>query len=212
MSAWKPIVSLAKRALLLLTLTIVMALVTLVGLNYYQDSVRDQVTELQQAEKTAATKLAQKEGELLALQRDIGRFTTLRQQGMVGEADRAAWTEQFLASHKASGLPDRLTYTLQAPKPIALQAGAAVAPEATGASTVTAMFHDFDFSLSNVHEAELLQLIQSYQKLVKGRFRVDKCGFDTRTEAGLTATCTLRFFTLPDAAATTPTTTTPVKP
>ena len=202
MSAWRPIISLAKLALLLLTLTIVVALVTLAGLNYYQDSVRAQ------AEKTATTKLAQKEGELSALERDIGRFTTLRQQGLVGEPDRAGWTEQFLASHKASGLPDRLTYTLQAPKLIALQAGAAAAPDAAGTSAVTPLFHDFDFSLSNVHETELLQLILSYQKQVKGRFRIDKCGFDTRTEAGLAATCTLRFFTLPDAAAATPTTTT----
>jgi hypothetical protein len=68
--------------------------------------------------------------------------------------------------------------------------------EASGPS-----YHDLEFELSKVQEEELLLLLSNYQAHVKGRFRVNSCKLLSRTETGLTALCTLRFFTLPDAVA-----------
>ncbi len=100
--------------------------------------------------------------------------------------DNLEVVDQLLAAHQRSGLrADTLEYTLQVAKPL----GAEVA--LTGP-----MFHDLDFVLRDVHETEVLSLLQDYQARVQGRFRVDACSLSERSETGLSARCTLRFFTL----------------
>lgn len=208
MSDWQTIFSLARRCLIVLVSALSAGLALYFGSLFLRDKMQAELSQLQQTESASQANLAEKQTDLNNLQSNINRFTVLRQQGLVGNADRAGWIEQLLASHQRSGLPNTLAYTLQAPKPLAQQGdpadpAAAAADSASGAPTAP-QFYDLDMALSNIHEDELLALLRDYQAQVKGRFRVNACTLSGRTETGLSARCTLRFFTLPDGQTTPP--------
>jgi hypothetical protein len=205
MSDQQRILALARRSLVLLPVTMLIGVALYGGTAWFRERSRTQLSQVQEQVSASQANLANLQGDLANLQADVGRFAALREQGVVGRADRAAWVEQLLASRARVGLPDTLSYTLQPPMPVSSQgdsasdAGAAPAasPAAPGDAT-QAVFHDLDVALTNIHEQELLALLEDYRGHVKGRFRVNACALSARTEAGLTARCTLRFFTLPD--------------
>lgn len=206
MSDQQTILLLARRSLVVLAVAVAMGLALLLGSRFFKDRMRDELAQAQQAEGANQASLAQKQTDLANLQAEISRFAVLRQQGLVGKAERETWAEQLVASRQRSGLPDTLSYTLHAPKPIAAQAGPSTGAEAAPVADAPGMaapsgpqYHDLDLELNNIHEEELLALLQDYQAQVKGRFRVNACTLSARTETGLSARCTLRFFTLPDS-------------
>lgn len=206
MSDGQTIILLARRSLVTLAAAVAIGLALLLGSRFFQDRMRNDLTQAQQLESANQASLAEKQADLANLQAEIKRFDSLRQQGLVGKGEREAWVEQLVASRQHSGLPDTLVYTLHAPKPLALQtapagaAEAAPAADAPGASAPSGpQFHDLDIELTSIHEEELLTLLRDYQAQVKGRLRVSACTLSARTETGLAARCTLRFFTLPDS-------------
>lgn len=205
MSDWQRILALARRSLILLTVTVLLGVAFYGGTAWLKERSRLQFSQLQQQVSASQANLASLQGDLANLQADVGRFAALREQGVVGRADRAAWVEQLLASRARTGLPDTLSYTLQPPLPVSLQGnlandgGAAPSvPEAAPGDAAQAVFHDLEVALTNIHEQELLAFLEDYRGHVKGRFRVNTCVLSGRTENGLVARCTLRFFTLPD--------------
>ena len=206
MSERQTILLLAQRSLVVLAVAVAVGLALFLGSRFFKDRMRDDLAQAQEAQSANQASLAQKQADLANLQAEISRFAVLRQQGLVGKAERETWAEQLVASRQRSGLPDTLSYTLHAPRPISAQAGSATsgaeaAPVADAPGTTAPsgpQFHDLDLELNNIHEEELLALLQDYQAQVKGRFRVNTCTLSARTETGLSARCTLRFFTLPD--------------
>ncbi|MBA3058552.1 MAG: hypothetical protein KJ614_03855 [Gammaproteobacteria bacterium] len=200
------ILSLARRCLMVLAAALLIGLALYLGSSYFKGRGQTQLTQAQQSESANQASLAEMQSDLANMQAEISRFQRLRQQGMVGTPEREGWVEQLLASRQRTGLPDTLVYTLQAPRPLALQAMDAAGSEATPASAeatteiIAPVFHDLDFAVLSIHEEELLALLRHYQAQVKGRFRVNACMLSERTETGLTARCTLRFFTMPDVA------------
>lgn len=208
MSDRQLILSLARRSLVVLAATVLVGVGLYGGTAWFKERSRAELVKGQQQVSGGRASLANLQGDLANLQADVGRFASLRQQGMVGRPDRAAWAEQLVTSRSRVGLPDSLSYTLQAPQPLALQAammgadGAPVqAPPQPGSDDPgRAEFHDLDIVLTNIHEQELLAFLNDYRAQVKGRFRVNACALTARTETGLSARCTLRFFTLADAA------------
>lgn len=200
------ILSLARRCLTVLAAALLIGLALYLGSSYFKGRGQTQLTQAQQAESANQASLAEMQSDLANMQAEISRFKRLRQQGMVGTPEREGWVEQLLASRQRTGLLDTLVYTLQAPRPLTLQAmdaaGSEAAPAATEsvADAMAPVFHDLDFAMTNIHEEELLAVLRDYQAKVKGRFRVNACVLSDRTETGLTARCTLRFFTMPDVA------------
>lgn len=208
MSDRQTVLLLARRSLVVLALALVIGLALFVGSRFFKERLRNELAQVQQAQSSNQASLAEKQADLANLQAEINRFAILRQQGLVGRADREDWAEQLVASRLRSGLPDTLVYTLHAPKPVPAQTGAATsaeapaATEAAGAAASTGpQFHDLDFELTSIHEDELLALLRDYQAHVKGRYRINACTLSARTDTGLSARCTLRFFTLPDTLA-----------
>lgn len=200
MSNTQTIIKLARRSLLVLATALIMALALYAGSGFFRDRVRTQLTATQQSAAASQASLSEKESDLANLQAEIKHFNLLREQGMVGEPDRAGWTEQLIESRQRTGLPDTLVYTLEAPQPLATQDALAAAPaaaEAAPADPASPLFHDLNFEISSIHEEELLLLLRDYQAHVKGRFRINACTLGSRTATGLSARCTLRFFTLP---------------
>jgi len=205
MSDQQRILALARRSLVLLAITLLLGVALYGGTAWFRERSRTQLSQVQEQVSASQANLSNLQGDLANLQADVGRFAALREQGVVGRADRAAWVEQLLASRARVGLPDTLSYTLQAPVPVSSQGDSAgdagatpAAPQAAPGDATQAVFHDLEVALTSIHEQELLAFLEDYRGHVKGRFRVNACVLSARTEAGLAARCTLRFFTLPD--------------
>lgn len=198
MSHWQTIAQLLRRSLITLGLALFTLLGAYLGTLMFKDQVQTQLVQKQQAESALQDSLATKQADLDSLQSSTGRFNQLRQQGLLGVADREGWAEQLVASSQRVGLPDNvLAYTMLPPKALASAANAGVPTDATPAAT-GALIYDLEFELKNSHEEDLLALLQDYRAHVKGLFRVEACSLGNRIELGLLARCTLRFFHLPD--------------
>ena len=206
MSHWKVIVKLARRCLIVMAVAIAAALALYASSRYLRNQAASSLAQAQQLEIENQSALAKKQADLANLQAEIAQFSQLRQQGLVGIADRAGWVEQLKASQQRIGIPGKMTYTLQPPKPLAAQGttapGAEIPASDVGSGqTSEPQFHDLELEVANVHEGDLLALLDDYRTHVKGRFRVEACNLSGRTENGLLARCTLRFFTLAQASA-----------
>ncbi len=201
MSTGQAILIGARRSLIVLAAALTVAAGVLFGARYLADQVKNQMLQLQQQEAQGKATLQQKQVDVTILRDGIDKFETLRGQGMIGLPDREAWVEQLVVARERIGLPSTLTYTLQPPKPVQRQgAETSLAPVESGAiaeATDGPLFHDLEFKISRIHEGELLALLRDYQSHVKGRFRINACALTVPIENGLSASCTLRFFTLP---------------
>jgi hypothetical protein len=116
------ILSLARRCLTVLAAALLIALALYLGSSYFRERGLARLTQAQQTESANQAGLAGKQSDLANMQAEISRFNRLRQQGMVGTPDREGWVEQLLSSRQRTGLPDA-GYTLEASRPLALQAG-----------------------------------------------------------------------------------------
>lgn len=203
MSSLQTILRQSRGSLILLSTALAFSLALYWESSYFKKRGQTQLAQTRQLVSTHQANLAQKQSDLTNMQAEIGRFNLLRQQGVVGTPDREGWVEQLVTSRQHTGLPDTLVYTLQAPKPWApdgTEATPVVAPtEVTTGAASGAVFHDLNIELGSIHEEELLAFLRDYQAQVKGQFRINACTLTARTETGLSAHCTLRFFTLPDA-------------
>jgi hypothetical protein len=203
MSTWLYIARLAKRSLIILALSVAIAIGVYLEFDVYVTGLGADLVQLQQSETENKANLLKRQFELESMQTRMDQFNALRGQGLVGEAGRVGWVEQLLLSRESLGLPDTLTYTLLAPKPFSAQGGTFVttAPSPSDPATVVdPEFHDLNIVISGIHEEELLMFLKDFQVRVKGRFRVNACTLSDRNEVGLSAHCTLRFFTLADGS------------
>ncbi len=210
MNDWSPILRAAKRSLVALAVVGVVSAVAVLGLQWWSDSLKSEVTQQQMAVQSQRAQLSSKQEDLRNVRSHIKRFEALRAQGLVGTPDRPMWVEELQASHARMGLRSALVYQLQVPKTVVdINAGTLATP--SGASlpdgtTNEPLFHDLQLEVRETHEDELLQLIQDYRQHVVGRFRVNACTFMEANENGLKAQCVLRFVTvpLPQTAASAP--------
>lgn len=198
MNAWKAIALLARRGLWILAGVVVFTLALVLGLRYMASNLELGVAQLDVALRAQQELLATREADLLNLRANIERYQSLRQQGLVGQPDRALWLEQLQVSHQRLGLPGSLILQLQAPKAFAPGAAAAPALDAPGAAPTGPQFHDLQFEIRESLEPELLALIDDFRAQAKGRFRVNACRLQDPKETGLTAQCVLRFFSVAD--------------
>ena len=108
--------------------------------------------------------------------------------------------EELLASHARLGLTLPLIYQLQVPKTVVEANAAATAATAAVSIDGTSeepLAHDLQFELRDVHEGDVMRLIQDFRSHVKGRFRVNSCTFAEPRVSGMRAQCVLRFVTVP---------------
>lgn len=195
MNHWRTIARLLRRSLITLALALLALLVLYVATFMVKDQMQTQSVQKQQEESALQASLLTQRADLVSLQSSTGRFNLLRQQGLLDQADRAAWAEQLVASSQRAGVPQgALSYTMLAPKPLADDAFSTA--DAAAPTTTGPLIYDLQFELKNSHEEELLALLHDYRAHVKGLFRVQACSLENRTEQGLLARCTLRFFNL----------------
>lgn len=186
---------LARRSLVWLAVVVVVSLGAVFGLGYLDGNLKNSLAQLQASTQELQTQLGAKQSDLLNMQTHIERYESLRQQGLVGEPDRALWVEQLEASHRDLGLPGAVAVQLQAAKPLVSSGGA---PEpASETPAAEPLMHDMLFEMQDSVETDVLDLMQHFRTQAKGRFRVNACKLHEPKESGLTAQCTLRFVTIP---------------
>ena len=205
MNEWKPIFLAARKSLIQLGGIALLCVVTVVALHMMASSLNSEVQDLGRSVQAQRGELSLKQENLLNMRSNIERFEALRAQNLIGTPDRPTWVEELLASHKRLGLTTRLVYQLQAPKTLAAAdlppSAAVVPPDETNAEPLV---HDLQFELRDVHEGDVLRLIQDFREHVKGRFRVNACAFSDPRASGMTAKCILRFVTVPQPPAAQP--------
>lgn len=201
MRPWKSIVIHAKKSLIALGIVISLGLGLVLVSQKWMNSMQ-QSAALTQADKSSQQGvLEQKQADLGNIESHISQFRKLVDRGMVGNVEREAWVEQLVLSHQLTGLPQTLTYTLHPPKTLNAQVDS---PSSSGtvteglpvAASNEAQFHDLEFSITNIHEEELVALTDNFARRVRGQFRINSCVLSNATESGLDAHCVLRFFTM----------------
>ena len=200
MNGWKSIFIAAKRSLVALALLALLCAAGVLALYALADSLATQVAQSGSAVQDQRGQLAQKQENLRNVRSHIERYERLRSQGLLGAPDRPQWVEELLASHARLGLTPPLIYQLQVPKTVVgANAATAAVPAAvpTDGASEEPLAHDLQFELRNVHEGDVLRLIQDFRSHVKGRFRVNSCTFAEPHGSGMRAQCVLRFVTVP---------------
>lgn len=144
--------------------------------------------------------LVQKQDDLSNIARHIDEYRRLKADGLIGKPDREGWVERLTARVAALGpLKGEFTYTL-AP-PVAYGSDGLPAPDPTSVDPTAPLTHDLSFTLTGIHELELLRLLDDFRSQAKGRFRIQDCQLDSPSDSGLAAKCVLRFYTLPEPPA-----------
>jgi hypothetical protein len=206
MKDWKPIFLGARRSLIHLAVVALLCIGIVIGLHMLARSLNAEVLELGRSVQAQRAELNQRQEDLRNMRGNIARFEALRVQNLIGTPDRPMWVEELLASHSRLGVTTPLVYQLQVPRTLATadtQPSADATPPADGTSEEP-LVHDLQFELRDVHEVDVLRLIQDFRSHVKGRFRVNACTFSDPRTAGMTAKCVLRFVTIPKAPASQP--------
>ncbi|MBC7916795.1 MAG: hypothetical protein H7Y28_03200 [Rhodoferax sp.] len=196
MNAWSAVLQKARRSLIMLAVVVVLCGASVYGLGLLATNLQQHLASQQSSLQEQQALLERYQNDLSNVRTHIKAYEKLREQGLVGEADRAQWVEQLQASHMRLGLPGSISVQLQAAKPLA-NTDAPADPPADPASAIVPMSHDLQFEIREVHEGELLALLQDFRANVRARFRVESCQLRDPTDSGLTATCTLRFVTIP---------------
>lgn len=206
---WRTILQRARLSLIVLASAIALSLAMVLGSGHVRDGM--QRTLMQSRAQTSAQQagLVEKQQDLAYVETHIGAFRTLRKQGLLSTPDRENWAEQLLAARRHLGLPDTLTFLLPPAAGAEPKADGATGGEETGgggggdgdgAGDGAVLTHDLQIELRDIHEEELLALLREFQTRIDDRFRVQSCRLSGPSESGLTAQCTLRFFTLPPAS------------
>lgn len=198
MNEWAPVLMSARRSMVWLAVAVMVSMAAVFGLGYLDGNLRNSLGQLQAAAQELQTQLGAKQSDLLNMQTHIDRYESLRQQGLVGDPDRALWVEQLEASHRNLGLPGAMAVQLLAAKPLVSSGGAA--EPASEMPSAEPLMHDMQFEIHDSVETDVLDLIQNFRAQAKGRFRVNACKLHEPKESGLTAQCALRFVTIPLAS------------
>ncbi|MGQ0711812.1 MAG: hypothetical protein ACT4NV_18925 [Rhodoferax sp.] len=187
------IAALCKRHLLALGLCAGVAAVALGALYYGADLQRQATQATAAALQSQQALVAEQENDLKNVQTHIRRYQQLRDQGLMGEAQRLLWMEQLQQAFAQAGVAQQLRMELQAPQPLAVD------PALQDADS-QALSHDLAFEIPGVVETEVLAGLAHLRQHARGRFRVHACHFAEAKADGLLARCTLRFITIPTAA------------
>ncbi len=205
MTGWQPILLAARRSLIALALVALLCIGAVVALHMLAQSLGTEVMQLASSVQQQRDQISLKREDLRNVRSHIARFEQLRAQGLLGTPDRPLWVEELLASHSRLNLPGQLAYQLQVPKTVTdanAQTSVNAPPTTIQGTGDEPLVHDLQFELRDVHEGDVLRLIQDFRSHVKGRFRVNACTFSEPWDKGMTAQCVLRFVTMPSAPET----------
>lgn len=196
-AAWKKILLDSRTSLIALGVAITLTLTLIFGSEYFENTWQQELQKARNQVLSLKSQMTQKQQDLHYLESNIARFRTLREHGLLSEPKRETLIEQLVSAQKNRSLPDTLSYAL--PPTQVMPPATPVTPipgvEATTDPNAPRM-HDIEFSITQIHEGELMAFINDFIHETHGRFRVQNCQLHDPTPQGLSAQCTLRSFTL----------------
>jgi hypothetical protein len=196
MSEWKPVFKESKANLIIVGVILISSVLAIWSSRHISSRFTKETVQLNNELQQKISQLDTQQADVKNMQNHIARYEILRKQGLVGEPDRALWLEQIQESRKKLKLPETFAVELKAAKPIGAS-GDASGSQALQADPQQALWHDLHFEIRDVHEIDVLRLVQDFRERVKGRFRVHSCRMEEAKNTGLVAICTLRFVTIP---------------
>ena len=200
MNSLRSILQHARAGLVALCLALIACLSLVLLSRVQHEEARSELMRVQGDLTVVRMNLRERQSDLSLVQSHIERFHQLARSGLLGTPERAVWVEQLQQSRRRRGLPESLSYTLHpansASRP-APSSSSMLAELSAEKSLGELQFHELEFTLQDVHEAELLDFLHDFEAHAGGRFRVDACQLSEPTPHGLSAQCSLRFFTLP---------------
>ncbi|MBV2234395.1 MAG: hypothetical protein KUL75_02510 [Sterolibacterium sp.] len=197
MTHWLPLLPITRHGLRLLagvvlgtTLLLLAGTHTVNNLRTAHQQLQDRLRHLQDNQQRA-------EAEQAFLMRHRATFEQLADQGLLQPPAREQWLNQLLAAHQQQELPATLNYRWATTQPL---------PRLDNNTTTThsVWIHDLEFSLQNIHEEDLLHLLDQLTQSIREPFRIQGCQLSDPQAEGLQAQCTLRFFSLLPKTSETP--------
>lgn len=195
MKDWKPVFLLARKNLVFFAVVLIVGVAVIFGARHFANTLNLEVMQTQAALQDNQSQLESKKADLENMESHIKRYKILKAQGLIGEPARTLWVEQLQQTRKNLRLPDTLGVELNESKPLATN-GVEVVDDG---ATMQPLMHDLSFEIRDVHEQEVLALMQDYRIQAKGRFRINDCQLFEPKDTGLSARCVMRFITMPDA-------------
>lgn len=197
-SDWKSIFADARLALLVLGASALLAGTLAFGSGYALTRLEQTLAQANNALAVQQETLAQNHLDLADIEKHLPEFRKLLAGGMMGSGEREGWIEQLLVNQQRLGLPSTLKYALAPPRAYTVDNGmpenaaTAANPPPPGGGIMT---HDLLIELNDVHESDVLNLLEAYRRDVKGQFRIQELQLTQPGDKGLAARCLLRFFT-----------------
>ncbi|KRT55128.1 hypothetical protein [endosymbiont of Ridgeia piscesae] len=173
---------------------------------WYASEINSETAEVRTALHQAMARIreARRNLELAAIYQE--RYSSLQQQGVIGEEERLAWIEQIRETAIAQGIP-QVTYSLASRAPFQ-------PPSASDLIQSLPLFGSrMKLQLGLLHEEQLFRFLQGLQRQVTGLFLVRSCQLQraerdrpiktNRTDLiNIRAACDLEWLTINFEAAT----------
>lgn len=155
------------------------------GLYAMQQSLLPDWQQAQAQQKTAQARLKEAQADQTDLDTHRRTYEMLKASGLLGGEPRAVWVEDLLRISTRLGLQAHIRFTLGSPQAVDL-------PQAktTGARVTR---HTLDYTLTRVHELEVLQLTEQFMQTHQGVARLMGCSLEQPKPEGLSARCRVNF-------------------
>lgn len=194
-----PVLKSAKAALFLLALTIVLALIAVIGLAKYHTEKKQTIWQAEQRLASTRENISKLTFDLDTINNLAKKYRRLTQVGFIGEPNRDRWVQGLEAIYRDTHLPPTLRYSLA---PAQLFNPQAQPKHIPSAYMNNILHHDLALELSGIHDGEFLDFMARLSRDWQTPYRVNSCRITREDEAlaGLQINCTVQLYSLPDKA------------
>lgn len=163
------------------------------GLYAVQQSLLPDWQQAQGQQQTAQALLAEAQADQTDLDTHRRTYELLKASGLLGGEPRAVWVEDLLRTATQLGLQAQVSFTLGSPQAVELPQAQAIGARVTR--------HTLDYTMTGVHELEVLQLTEQFMQTHQGVARLMGCALEQPTPNGLGARCRVNFLHIEPPAA-----------
>lgn len=185
----------AKGALILFSLSLVLALAMVVWPAHYQKARELALVQSELVLQRTRSEIETFSLDLDLLESHLVAFKHLASIGLVGDPERDLWVQKLEAIYESLDLPPPFRYALASPRIVDSPAVSAVG--AAPALPSKALRHDLDIELSDIHDGEFLAFIDKLRTDWQVPFRIESCQMQRQGDMGMQIKCTLALFSLP---------------
>jgi hypothetical protein len=163
------------------------------GLHAVQQSLLSNWQQARGQQQATQALLSQAQSDKTDLDAHRHTFAMLKTSGLLGGEPRAVWVEDLMRTATHLGLQAQVSFTLGSPQAVELPQAKAMGARVTR--------HTLEYTLTRVHELEVLQLTDQFMQVHQGVARFMGCVLEQPTPEGLRARCRVNFLHIEPPAA-----------